>query len=102
MPDIQDITWKQLTGNKFIVGFHPSMLSDDGYRKQQRIRITGQDFKSMFNVIYDREYVIERIIRFVCKPLFCLGKQRIIQLIETAWDIAYPNSTDKAVTVINN
>lgn len=91
MPETEVISWRDLTGNKFVVALHPAMLSEVGYTKNQQIRKTGEPVPTFFKVCYDRRYVLEVIIRKFCKPLFVLGKDELINLIESAWELAYPD-----------
>ena len=102
MPEVESITWRELTGNKFNVALHPAMLTEAGYQKQQAIRKTGDTAKSIFYVTYDREYVLTYIARNLCNRFFSLGKAKIIELVETAWESTYPNATDKAITFPTN
>ncbi len=99
MPEIEEITWRELTGNKFNVGLQPAMLSDAGYFKQRAIRKIGDVQKSMFRVHYDREYVFEYLTRNLCKPLFSLGKDNIIDIVSKCWQKTYPNAKDSSVTL---
>lgn len=102
MQEPQNITWRELTGNKFITKLHPAMLSDKGYVKTQLIRKIGDTVKSRFLVTYDSEYVKEYLTRELCKPLFSIGKEQIVDLIGKVWDSDFPNATNKAVTLPKN
>ncbi|MEL6438692.1 MAG: hypothetical protein AAFQ80_05475 [Cyanobacteria bacterium J06621_8] len=99
MGDIPSISWRKLTGNKFVVALCRAMLSEAGYIRQQNIRRTGDDGKCLFEVEYDRDYVMEFIGRKICKPLFSIGKQGVLDLVSNAWDYCYPNTTEKATTL---
>ncbi len=96
MFEAKTITWRDLTGNKFLKSLSPAMLSDDGYIKQQAIRRIGEADKTIFKVIYDRDYLIEYIGRFVCRNLFTLGKEETLNLVSEAWDNYYPNTVRRA------
>ena len=89
MPEIENISWRELTGNKFSKNLEPAMISEHGHIKQQRIRRTGDAQQSIFYVTYDYEYLIGYLAKVICKNLFTLGKERILQLVEEAWDTYY-------------
>ena len=97
MPEIEQISWRELTGNKFVISLNPAMLSDAGYIRQQKIRKIGDVVPTIFNVEYDRDYAVERIGGRLCKNLFVLGKQGILELVAEAWDKQYPNATESAI-----
>lgn len=94
MPEVETISWEEMTGNKFTINLHPAMLSDDGYVVQRSIRRIGDIVPTVFNVVHDREYAIGFIGRKICKTLQVLGKQKILELVDEAWDTMYPNSTE--------
>lgn len=94
MPEIETISWKEMTGNKYTLTLHPAMLSEDGYVSQKSIRRIGDASPTLFNVIYDREYLVNFIGRKLCKHLQVLGKQKILELVDEAWDTMYPYSAE--------
>ena len=98
MREIETISWRELTGNKFNKSIDPAMLSDDGYIRTINIQRVGDFGKSLFYVVFDREYLIEWISRKICKPLFVLGKQGTFDLVAEAWDYCY-GKTEKAEPV---
>jgi hypothetical protein len=87
--DVETISWRVLTGNKYTKNLDPAMLSDNGYVKFMRIRRTGDFDSQPFNVVYDREYFLEWLGVRLCKPLFVVGKERIVELMGEAWDNYY-------------
>jgi hypothetical protein len=91
MSDVETITWRELTGNKFVRGIDPAMLTEQGLVKQAAIRKIGERQRTFFNIVYDREYLLEAIGRLICKPMFTIGKDKTIELIAEAWDNYYPN-----------
>lgn len=91
MAEIETISWRELTGNKFIRGLDPAMLSEEGCVKQASIRKTGDIERTIFNIVYDREYLIASIARSICKQFFVLGKRKTLELVSEAWDYQYPN-----------
>lgn len=98
MPEIETISWTELTGNKFNKNLESAMLTEDGYIKQQRIRRTGEGTKSIFYVKYDRDYLVEYLSRVVCKNLFTLGREQILSLVAEAWDTCYGNTPIQKTT----
>ena len=80
------VHWKELTGNKYNRNLHPAMLNEDGYITQTRIKRVGDRDRRMFNVKYDRDYVVIYIYKTLLKPLELLGKERVLQIISEAWD----------------
>ena len=86
-PEIKDVSWKELYGNKFNKSLHPAMLTEEGYVSLVRIRKIGSREKDAFNVTYDREYALEFLHKKVCRPLSYLGKEKLIEAINEAWDL---------------
>lgn len=97
MREIETITWRELTGNKFSRGIDPAMLTEDGYIKQCAITKIGDRKKTLFNIVYDREYFICTIGKIICRPLFILGKEKTLELVAEAWDTYYPYSANKSL-----
>jgi hypothetical protein len=97
MREIETITWRELTGNKFLRGIDSGMLSESGYVKQSATRKVGDREKTIFNVVYDREYLIRSLGKVICRPLFILGKQKTLELVAEAWDTCYPYSASKSL-----
>ncbi len=97
MKEIETISWKEMTGNKYTLNLHPAMVSEHGYVRQKPIRRIGDTLPTMFNVIYDRDYLINFVVTKLCKPLFGLSKERVLELVSEAWDKYYgidSNSSD--------
>ena len=65
------------------------MLSDEGYVKQTAVRRTGDAAKTIFDVVYDREYVLSYISKDLCSKLFTLGKEEVVKLVGESWDTCY-------------
>lgn len=97
MSNVETISWVELTGNRFNKNLHPAMLTDEGYKKQTRTRRTGDTGATIFHVIYDRKYVIEYIGRYLCRDLFTLGKQELLDLVTEAWDTYYSEASITAL-----
>ncbi|MGL5940809.1 MAG: hypothetical protein ACRC2S_10525 [Waterburya sp.] len=92
MPEIISITWRQLTGNKFNKSLDSAMLSEAGSVATLQIRRIGTREKDVYSVNYDREYAVEFICRKFCKPLSFLGKKKILELVNDAWELYEKNS----------
>jgi hypothetical protein len=65
------------------------MISDNGCIKSLRIRRAGDFDSQPFKVVYDREYFLEWLGVKLCKPLFVLGKEQLVELAGEAWDNYY-------------
>lgn len=87
LPEIKTISWRDLTGNKYSKALHGAMLAKEGYQSVIRIRKIGEAGRDAFNVVYNREYVIEFLSRKVCSPLSYIGKEKLLEAIEEAWDL---------------
>jgi len=74
MSEIKSITWRDLTGNKYLKALHPAMLSKGNYICTQRIRRIGEVEPDIFKTTYDREYAVEWLARKVCKTLSFIGR----------------------------
>ncbi|PSB11100.1 hypothetical protein C7B62_06630 [Pleurocapsa sp. CCALA 161] len=94
MDEIETISWRELTGNKFLRTIDPAMLTEKGYVKRSALRRIGDRDKTMFDVVYDREYLIKAIGKTVCKHMFIIGKEKTLELVSEAWDTCYPNSSE--------
>lgn len=97
MSEIETISWRELTGNKFVRGIDPAMLTEQGYVKRAAIRKIGERKRTFFDVVYDRDYLVQAIGRYVCKQMFIIGKEKTLELVSEAWDEYYPNCMITAV-----
>jgi hypothetical protein len=77
-----------------VSGIDPAMLTKEGYVKQRAIRKIGERRRTMFNIVYDYEYLMRSIGKAVCRPLFIIGKERTLKLVSEAWDIYYQTSLE--------
>jgi hypothetical protein len=87
MPEIKTITWRQLTGNRFNKSLDSAMLSDSGSISTARIRRVGGEAPDIYTVVYDKEYATEFICRKFIRPLSFLGKDKVIQIVNEAWNL---------------
>lgn len=97
MPEFEQISWKVMVGNRFTKTLAPAMGSEAGYIKTSTVRRIGDDTKSTFLVKYDRDYLIAYIARLICKPLFVYGKDKVLALVDEAWDYIYGASDTTSV-----
>lgn len=100
MNEIENITWREVPGNRFSRALSPAMLTEEGYTKQAAIRKVGSQVKAFLNIKYDREYFIGWIGNFICKPLFAIGKKRVLDLVAEAWDTYYPNYVEQSTPLV--
>lgn len=94
---IEAISWRQLTGNKFVKGIEPAMLSKAGFVKRTAVRRIGDRERTFFDVVYDREYLVQAIGRYICKDMYSVGKEEMIKLVGEAWDLYYPELSPAAI-----
>jgi hypothetical protein len=92
MPEIKSITWRQLAGNKFNKSLDSAMLSEAGSFATIQIRRIGTKEKDVFSVNYDKDYALEFISRRFCRPLSFLGKEKILELVNEAWELYEKNT----------
>lgn len=79
------ISWRMLTGNKFLQGLMPEMFSKEGCLKAKRLRKTGDLEASYFEIMYDRDYALQVIARSIIARLESMGKEKVHALIDEAW-----------------
>jgi hypothetical protein len=94
---IEAISWRQLTGNKFVKGIEPAMLSETGFVKRTAVRRIGDRERTFFDVVYDREYLLQAMGRWLCKDMYSVGKTEMIKLVGEAWDLYYPELPPAAI-----
>jgi hypothetical protein len=87
MHESKRISWRMLTGNKFLQGLAPEMFSDHGCLKTKRIRKSGDLDRSVFEVMYDRDYGLQVLARDIVGRLESMGKDEVHALIDEAWHI---------------
>ena len=82
--EVHKITWREVTGCKFNRALHPMMA--DRYYIHSSLRRTGDTEKTMFEIEYDRDYLVGWMATRVCSPLQTLGKEEILKLVDEAYD----------------
>jgi hypothetical protein len=74
--------WKDLQGAKYFHLIHPKMLTDNGHIKALDCRLIGEPkgraHSRLRNVLFDRQYVIEKLAREM-GPLFDACEYKEIQ-----------------------
>lgn len=88
MKRLPEITWRELTGNKFNRRLHPAMLTISGYITTMKIKQIGESVSQVYKVTYDREYALEYISRRVCVPLHTLDGASFAEIMAQAWEMA--------------
>ncbi len=86
MPNVHSVTWRDIPRNKFLRTLHPAMFSEGKYHKYMQFTPTGSSDKKLFLVEYDEEYALKWLALKIHKPLEVLGKERVIELIEKAYE----------------
>ena len=90
----ETILWSQRTGNRFTKSLEPAMDSDSGYAKTTKVRRIGDPVAKTFDVIYNRSYLLEFIGYILCRPLQIFGKEKVLNLVDEAWENYY--NSDKS------
>ena len=86
MSQFETIGWRDLPGNKYVKALEAAMLSEQGCIAMQKVRHCSEPKGRMCNVIYDREYVVQFLIKRVVFALAGVGNKAIHELIDDAWD----------------
>lgn len=79
------------------------MLSEAGYTKPQRCRVTGDNEQKIRMVTFDRDYVIKYFELRLIKPLFHLGSETIAEIVSEAFkSYANPSAYEATKTTSKN
>jgi len=84
----EEIHWRQLLGNPYRYGICKAMLLDDGYRISTMARKKGMskvEKPKPFIVLFDREFVIEKIKRELLSHLNPHNYNELQKIISEAW-----------------
>lgn len=95
------ILWDEMPGNKYALGIHSAMLSNDGYVASKRIKLNQYADSRHVSVRYDRRYLITIIIRKLIAPLANRGITNIKELIDEAWEIYTEKNVDSLANNLN-
>lgn len=82
---IQQISWQDVSGNRYSRTIHPAMFSERGYQKLATIRRTGDVCKLVYRIKYDREYALDWLNRKVCVALRPFDLDEIIDCVSEAY-----------------
>ena len=85
MSEIETISWRDLTGNRYNKTLHPAMLSGNSYIKQTGVRRVGDKEKTVFNVVYDRDYVVEYLEKVVFLKLRVIDTDNLGDVLAEAF-----------------
>ena len=86
MSQFETINWRDLPGNKYSKCLDAAMVSERGYIALGKVRHCHEPKGEMCNVVYDRGYVTQFLIKRVLFSLAGLGKEAIDELINEAWN----------------
>ncbi|NJM19270.1 MAG: hypothetical protein HC907_11515 [Richelia sp. SM1_7_0] len=79
------VHWSELLYNRFRFGLHPAMFDDGGYEKKIVCSIRGERrTKQPYTVVFDKEYGLEYIKRFLINPLQPYHLETIVDLVKDA------------------
>lgn len=85
MYEYRTISWKDLPGNKYSKSLDAAMASKQGYTVIHKVKKCHSPTEAFCNVVYDRDYVVQFLIKKVLFSLASLGKEAIDGLINEAW-----------------
>lgn len=91
---IPEFPWRGLNGNPWNERLDPRMLS--GCHKELRIiKLPGSRGKSSNHtdvfVVYDRDFVVEKILKLIVQPLQLNSKDELVKLVDEAWALYCAN-----------
>lgn len=101
--DTKQIHWLDLPGNKYLKKLEPGMLLPDGCVNRQEIRPVGAkrfESREWVEVLYDKRYVVSRILIDILQPLNIKSLQRLLSLMIDVW-VQAENSSNYALTEAN-
>ena len=88
---VPEVSWRGLNGNPYNARLHPQMLTST-YRDLRTIRLppsrgTYSDPVDCY-VLYDRSFVVEKLLKLVVEPLQLNSKDELQGLIDEAWELS--------------
>ena len=86
MSRYETISWRDLPGNKWSKSLDPAMTTERGCITLGKVRHCHEPQGTMCNVVYDRGYLIQFLIRRFLIPISPLGREVVDELINEAWD----------------
>ena len=82
---LKPITWRELRGNRYNRGLNLAMLHEEKYHKWMLVALRQGEKKTYCEVEYDKEYVLNYLIKKVCKPFDSLGLDALLELVREAY-----------------
>ena len=86
MSQYETIDWRDLPGNKYVKSVDAAMITEAGYVANQKVRHCHAPKAKLCNVTYDREYVIQFLIKRFIYSMSVAGIETIHELIDEAWN----------------
>ena len=86
MSRYETISWRDLPGNKYTKALDPAMLTERGCITLGKVRHCHDPVGKMCNVVYDRDYLIQFLIRRFLISISPLGKEVVDELVNEAWN----------------
>ena len=94
MMKFASVSWQEASGNRLARNIDAAMLSDRGLIKSQKVQTNQYQKPRLCNVKYDREYLMEWLLKRVIVPLSVLGVEKIHEIIDEAWALYCKQSID--------
>lgn len=88
--EIEDCNWKDLRYSPWLQGFHPLMISPEGYKVTKFDRLKGDSHRDpirKLRIHYDREFVVKKICRQVLKPLEISSYNELQAILKDCWKL---------------
>lgn len=85
---LQEVYWKQIAGNPYIVPLDISMFLVGGYQRQMKCYLRGESVKLMAPtlrvVTFDIDFVTAKIDKILLSPIGIESMEKLQELIELA------------------
>lgn len=85
MLNIPTVSWRTLPGYQFVKNPDSAMLSESGYIHPRKVRANQHEKPRYENIEYDREYLLEWLVKRFISPLSHVGKEKIDEVVNEAW-----------------
>ena len=84
--NLEHVSWRDLTGNKYNKAINPAMLNEQGYIRIFKVRTIKNPETRYCFVKFDRDYVISFLAVKVIRPLLSTSFTNISDLVFAAWE----------------